>query len=189
MTDLQQDLNFIRGVVESGRRAARVDAAPLLAWGLLTVAGIVGVYAVPALDTVWFWLIVIGLAWAYTAARAWSPSAHHEVSLLAHRALHRLWFAVLTGMTLVGFVGYFSGVVPAPAIVPVIATLFGVAYLASGALLDFRPAAAIGVAWWIVAIVLFIWQSSFALALFGLAVLLLVVLPAAWMRRSDWSAG
>jgi len=31
MSDLQQDLAFLRGVVESSRRAARIDATPLLA--------------------------------------------------------------------------------------------------------------------------------------------------------------
>ena len=189
MSDLQQDLAFLRGVVESSRRAAHIDAAPLLAWGVLTVAGVIGVYTVPRLDSVWFWLAVIGLAWAYTGLRAWSGSARPGVSLLAHRALHRLWFAVLTAMTLIGFVGYFSGAVPAPAIVPIVSTLFGVAYVASSALLDFRPAAAIGIAWWALAAGLFAWRPTGQLALFGVAVLLLVVLPAAWMRRSDWSAG
>ncbi|HUO82491.1 MAG TPA: hypothetical protein VM616_06495, partial [Gammaproteobacteria bacterium] len=135
----------------------------------------------------WLWLAVIGLAWTYTGLRAWSTSSRPGVSLLAHRALHRLWFAVLTAMTLIGFVGYFSGAVPAPAIVPIVATLFGVAYLASSALLDFRPAAAIGVAWWAVAAGLFAWRPAWQLAMFGIATLFLVVLPAAWMRRSDWS--
>jgi hypothetical protein len=108
MSDLQQDLGLLRGVVESRRRAVRIDTAPLLAWGVLTVAGVIGVYTVPRLDSVWFWLAVIGLAWAYTGLRAWTGSARPGVSLLA---------------------------------------------------------------------------------LFGVAVLLLVVLPAAWMRRSDVSAG
>lgn len=188
MSDMHDDLAFVRAVVESSRRAARIDATPLLVWGLLTVAGVIAIYALPRLDSVWFWLAVIGLAWAYTGVRAWSRSGRPEVNLLAHRALYRLWFAVLTAMTLIGFVGFFSGVVPAAAIVPIVATLFGVAYMASGALLDFRPASAIGLAWWVFAILLFAWRSPWQLALFSVAVFFLVVLPAAWMRRSDWSA-
>lgn len=189
MSDMKQDLAFVRAVVEGSRRAARIDATPLLVWGLLTVAGVVGVHTIRRLDSVWFWLVVIGLAWAYTGMRAWPHIARPEVSLLANRALYRLWFAVLTAMTLIGFVGHFSGVVPALAIVPIVATLFGVAYVASGALLDFRPATAIGIAWWATAVGMFVWRSPWQLAIFGIAVLLLVVLPAAWMRRSNWSAG
>ncbi|MBA3563140.1 MAG: hypothetical protein H0W33_03855 [Gammaproteobacteria bacterium] len=187
MARVNEDLAFIRAVVEGSRRAASVDAMPLIVWGLLTVAGIALVYTVPWLDSVYFWLAVIGLAWAYTLVRAVRRRRSDTVAWFAGHALAVLWLATLAGMTLAGFVGYFSGSLPAAAITPVIAAFFGMGVTASGALLGGRWIAWVGGLWWLSAAIIFYAPAPARLAIFGGAVLLLLVVPALVIHRR-WPA-
>jgi hypothetical protein len=176
MTELHEDLAFVRAVVEDSRRAVQVDAWPLLAWGLLTVAGVILVYLWPSLDSVWLWLVVIGLAWVLTGVRV-AGSGSEKPARLATRALSSLWFGLLTAMTLIGFVGSFSGALPTATITPIVAAIFGAGYLASSALLDWRALSVLAAVWWAGAVVLLLIADPYRLALFGGLVLVLLVLP------------
>ena len=183
MNQLEQDLAFVRTVVENSRRALRADARPLLAWGTLTVVGVVLVYLFEALDNVWFWIVIIGIAWAYTGWRSRQSQLARPATLFAQRALATLWFAVLTAMSITGFVGVLTGALPSAAVPPVIAAYFGAGCLASAPLMAQRWPVLLGCAWWLAAVVLFLVAQPYRLAAFGVAVMLLLVVPTLRLRR------
>lgn len=184
MSTPQDDLRFLRSMIDSSRRAARVDTMPLLVWGMLTVIGVIAVYLLPALDSAWFWLGVIGLAWAYSLYRHLQIRRQSGVVLFSHRALYVLWLALLTAMTLIGFVGYASGRLPGAAITPVFSILFGVGYLAASVLMERRGLVFLALAWWGVGLGLFFTPPALLLAVFGAAILALVVVPAGLLLRA-----
>ena len=184
-SQLEQDLAFVRRAIESSQRAARVDVVPLLAWGLLTAAAAGLSYVVPAVDSVWLWVVVIGLAWAYTGWRALRRERLEPPQALASRVLVSVWGSALGAITLAGFGGYFSGAVPAASIPPIVACLFGAAFLTSSGLMQRRGVALLGLSWWAAALVLFALPAPMRLGGFGLAVLLLLVAPLTVVLRGD----
>lgn len=181
MKQMEQDLAFVREVVESSRRALRVDALPLVVWAALSLCGVILVYLFDSLDSIWLWLALIGLAWAFTGWRVVQTST--QATLFSQRALASLWFGLLSAMTLIGFVGAFSGQLPTATITPIVASLFGVGYLVSAALMDRRWLAGLAVAWWLGSTVLFFMPTELRLAIFGLMIGLLLLAPALVLHR------
>lgn len=181
MERMEQDLAFVREVVENSRRALRVDALPLVVWAALTLCGVILVYLFESLDSIWLWLGLIGLAWAFTGWRIVQTST--QAKLFSQRALACLWFGLLTAMTLIGFVGAFSGQLPTTTITPIVAALFGVGYLASAALMDRRWLAGMAIVWWLGAAALFFLPAHLRLAGFGLMMGLLLLAPALVLHR------
>lgn len=185
MAQFREDLAYVRRIVEDSRAAMRIDMLPLLVWGGLTVIGVTLAYAFDSVDSPWLWAVLVGVAWLYTARRA--SRGRSEARLFAHRVLGTTWFAVLTSMTLIGFVGAFSGVLPTQAITPVLASLFGVGYLASAILIDRRALAWLAASWWVGSVVLFFLPGALRLLVFGLLVAALLMVPALLMHRGAHS--
>lgn len=183
MPELKDDLAFVRDVVLGSRRALHVDVMPLFWWGVLSLVGVVLAYTWPRMDSVWLWVVLVGLAWLLTGARVLAVRRAGNAALFAQRALATLWFSLLTAMTVIGFAGAFSGALPTNAITPVMAGVFGAGYLASSALLAARGLMLLALAWWLGALVLFLMPAPGRLAVFGLLLLFLLLLPVLWFRR------
>lgn len=183
MSQVSEDLAYVRQVIEDAQGALAADAAPLLAWGVLSLLGVGLVYLVPSLDSIWLWVGLIGTAWIYTGVRAFRRSREAAVTGFSQRILARLWFGVFTAMTVIGFVGGFTGSLPPAAITPVFAALFGVGSLASAVLLGARHLDLLAVAWWLGSVTLFVVAPSWRLAVFGLLLAALLVLPAWCVHR------
>jgi hypothetical protein len=182
MTDPQDDIAYLRRMIDNARRALVVDTLPLLIWCGLTLAGVLAVYLMPALDSIWLWLTIIGIAWVLTGARA--VSRKDPAVSLSHRTLARLWFGLFTAMTLIGFVGVFTDSLPPTAITPIVAALFGVGCLVSATLLDRASLIGLAVAWWTGAAALFLLPPPWRLAVFGGLILLLLAIPVLRVRQT-----
>jgi hypothetical protein len=128
------------------------------------------------------WAVLIAMAWLYTGWRM--SRSRGEARLFAQRALATTWFAVLTSMTLIGFVGTFSGALPTQAIPPLFASFFGLAYLASSVLTGRQALVGLAIAWWIGAAILFFVPPSLRLIVFGGLLLALLMVPALALHRS-----
>lgn len=183
MHDPREDLAWVRQVVEDSRQAMRVDALPLLVWGALTLVGVVLAHLFTALDTVWLWLVLIGMAWLFTAIRALRHSFNQPAGSFAQRALSTLWLGLLTAATLIGFVGVFSGALNPAGITPVVAALFGVGCLGSAVLLDQRAMVLLAIAWWLGSVLLFLLPGPYRLAVFGVLIAALLMVPALRVQR------
>lgn len=182
MTQVQDDLAYVRRIVENSRAALSVDSLPLLVWGALTLVGVGLVYTVEALDGPWLWAVLIAIAWLYTGWRM--ARTRGQARLFAQRVLATTWFAVLTSMTLIGFVGTFSGALPTQTIPPVFAAFFGLAYLASAVLTGRQVLVGLAIAWWVGAALLFFVPPSLRLVVFGGLLLVLLIVPALVLHRS-----
>jgi hypothetical protein len=182
---LAKDLAFVREAIEANQRAGRVDVLPLLIWGLSTSAAAGVSYLFPAIDSVWLWVVVIGLAWIYTALRALRPASARPPQAFANRVLTAVWGSMLAAMTVIGFGGAFSGVIAPPAIPPTVACLLGAALLASSGLMRQQWLGLMGLTWWCTGIALFFLPAEVRLGVFGLAMVLFLVVPLLAVLRSD----
>lgn len=180
--DPRAELSFIRSVIEDSRRAIVFDATPFLVWGGLVVAGVAAEYLVD-FDPVWIWMALIGAGWIYSIASWMRHRARARVRTLADRALASVWVGCWTAMTLVGFVGYFSGHLSGSGITASLAIIMGAGFFATGTLVADRLVRLIGIGWWLVGTVIYLWDSPYTLAFFAVMIVLLQIMPGVVLQR------
>lgn len=180
------DLALIRRVVADSRRAAAVDLTPFVGWGLVIVAGAALEYAVRWLripvPPLGLWIGVVGAGWAATVVglRLARP---RPVVTLAMRALGAVWLGCIVTATILCFVGHASGYLDGAGIMAAGAATMGVGYCATAALTDQPMVRWLAVAWWAIAILLFLSPGPHPLAILAIAMLLLQVVPGLVLRR------
>ncbi len=185
MNEPSQDLAYIRHIIDKSRRAARIDALPLAVWGGLTIVGVIATLLVPRVDSVWLWVGLIAVAWVYTGVRAFSQRRKADSVVFAQRILSTLWVSLLAAMTVIGFAGAFSGVLPPQAIPAVFGGMFGVGCLTSAVLVEKRWLAVCALGWWLGAMTLFILPSEWRLAGYGVLMLVFLIAPALAIHRGS----
>lgn len=187
----ENDLAFIRRLIQDSRRMVGVDARPFIVWGALVVIGAAGEYAAGAVGAdgwvVWMWLTLVAVGWVVSLA-VWAGRRRTKGRVtLAERALAAVWIGSWVAMTLLGFVGFLGGHLAGAGIVASIAAVLGTAYYATSALVDHRGIRRLGIGWWLVAILLFVWQTPHAIALFAVAMAALMIVPGVVLHRR-WAA-
>lgn len=185
MTEPSQDLAYIRHIIDKSRRAARVDALPLAVWGGLTIAGVAATLLVPQMDSIWLWVMLIAMAWIYTGMRSLNQRRKVTSVVFAQRILSTLWVSLLAAMTVVGFAGAFSTVLPTQAIPAVFAGMFGVGCLTSAVLMEKRWLAFCALGWWLGAVTLFILPAEWRLTGYGVLMLAFLIAPALAIHRGS----
>lgn len=181
------DLSFIRRIIEDGRRAVVLDATPFITWGVLVIAGTVAEYSLGFAgmreQSVWIWMLLVAAGWAY-AMVAWSRKRRREGALtLAGRALGALWTGCWMAMTLVGFAGFFSGHLAGRGIAGSLAVIMGTGFFVTSALVSHRGIKLLGIAWWTVGVILYVWNTEHGMAFFATMILMLQVIPGIVLQR------
>lgn len=185
--DAGDELAFIRKVILDSRRAAAVDVTPFLVWSGVAVVGAALEYLTVWLDLGYpiagLWVTLIGLAWVYTAwERARRRRTVHTITL-AERTLTALWVGCWIGMTVLGFVGYFSGYLSGAGIFGAFAAVLGIGMYVTGLLLGEMLVRVLGAAWWFASVAFFFWSGPHALAFFALLMVLLHAIPGMALQR------
>lgn len=187
--DAGEELAFIRKVIRDSRQAAAVDVTPFLIWSGVAVSGAALEYGVSwggvPIPTVGLWLTLIGAAWIYTVWERGRRRSTTPASTLAERTLTALWVGCWIGMTLLGFVGYFSGYLSGAGIFGAFAAVLGIGMFVTGLLLGENSVRLLAAAWWFASVAFFFWSGPHALALFAILILVLHVIPGI-VLQSRW---
>ncbi len=182
-----EELAFIRKVILDSRRAAAVDATPFLVWSGVAVSGALLEYAASWGDVpvprVGIWLALIAGAWAYTLWERGRRRGTAPATTLAERTLTALWVGCWIGMTLLGFVGYFSGYLSGGGIFGAFAAVLGIGMFVTGLLLGETSVRVLAAAWWFASVAFFFWTGPHALALFAMLIVVLHVIPGVVLQR------
>ena len=177
--EAQDDLAFVRKVIQDSRKIIVDDGMLYIVWGILVVIALAFEHVVVSFefpfDAVWGWIGFIGFGYLYTfwfvvKRRSW-PCAR----TFAGKILMAIWVACFIAMSILGFVGYSSGAVVGVA--PFLATVLGIGYFLSGIVLSHSWIRNLAFAWWCGAIVMFLWSGSHNRELFGLMMILFQILP------------
>ncbi len=184
--EAQLELSFIKKVIADSRRTVALDASPILFWGMLTVVGVVleylGCLTGLFFDSLWLWLLLIGIGWAYNLW-GWQRRRRRGAHTFADRVLGVLWSGCWAAMTILGFVGYFSGVIVENGITASISVILGLGFYVTGVLVDHPWGRWLGLGWWAVAVLLFFWPGPHVMAVFGMAMMGLQVIPGYLVQR------
>ena len=153
------ELRFIKKVIEDSQKIIADNGMGYIVWGVLIVIGMLGGYVKFKLrlefDYILAWVILIPLGWIFSYFMYKKPKNKVRVETFAGKMMGTLWFSIGFGMTVAGFVGYFSRAISGEYISPVMAIFLGSAYYITSALNNQKWFKIIGVLWWIGGIVMF----------------------------------
>jgi hypothetical protein len=178
----QQDLAFIRELMQSARRSTYLSGAFFIIWSLVTGLGLLGTWllvtrtlTVPfdsGIGVFWLWIVmdVIGFTGTVLIIRR---NHKRAIANPAGRMIGLSWFSVAMGILLISIVGNGSGTIPGEVMCAVSTIFIGIGVFNSGVLSGIKWLRNLAFAWWLGGALMLaspgLWNLWFmALLLFGL---------------------
>lgn len=176
----EDDLAFIRRLMEGARETAADHSGHLILWGLLQASGESLAYLVRqgafyvSINVIWGVAVGIGFSGSWLLARRSHKRA--PVDSLVNRILAAIWIGCGLSLSLVGFLGAGTGSLPSPVMPGLKSVIVGSAFFASAVLPNRTMFWALAAAWWILGGALLVRPSANAsLVLIGAQILLMFV--------------
>lgn len=177
----EQDLAFIRQLMERSRRVTVLGGHYFVAWGLLVEVGLLLSWLSferyltlpPAL--IWAPLVLAGYAytfWSQRRDRAVEGAESRDGYLIG---LVWLCFGICSLMVLLGDLWF--QVIPSRALAGLFATLTGAAFFLHASLAGIPWLRNVGILWWLAAIPLYLWPGAYTLPAYAVLLLGLQIVP------------
>ncbi len=192
----EEELQYIRKVIDDSRAAFVEDGRPYILWGLLVAVGM-GISYISVLFQrdfytayVWATLILFGWGSMFYFYRKQSKQEARVKSII-DRIQSSIWVACGIGFGLFlllisSGVNLTDGRVPAihPFYVcSIVSMILGIAYFLSGVAHDLRWLRNVGFAWWAGAIVMYIWPTVHVLGIYAAMLIVFQVIPGIILQR------
>lgn len=183
----QEDLDFIRKVMEDSRRTVADNGMHYINWSVMPALGIIGTYLITQLQLpgnyiLWTWVIAIGLGWIFSMVIGRKEYSNRTMSF-ADKLLSAVWITSGIAMTMIAFAGILSGTIQPVAIPAFIATVIGIPYFIAGLIYNLNWFKLIAVGWWAAGLLFFFWQSYHTLAVLGVLIILFQALPGIFIYK------
>jgi hypothetical protein len=175
------EITLIKKMMEDSRKIIVCDGKDYIVWGCLVLIGLVGTYISITMEISyvvgWLWIIVIGIGWIYSLVIHWFISAKDRVHTLAGKILGGISISCGIAMTLIGFLGTYSGALEEWGISPMMSIVLGVAYFVSGIIYGQPWVKYLSFGWWGGAIVMFLFPGMHILLIFAAMMILFQIIP------------
>ena len=166
-SDPQQDLAYIRQVMEQTRRFTVISGSYMIVWGLLISAGLgfdlwelhTGA-RIPDGD-IWLGLIVAG--WLLTFWLQRREARYEPVASYASRLIGQIWLACGVAMTVAFTVGAMTGAVPGSSDGGLMALFVGIGVFMTGVLTGMAWFRNLALGWLTASIAMFVWHGQAAM--------------------------
>jgi len=179
--DAQQELAFIKKVIDDSRTAIGGEGKDLIVWGLLVVIGMVTMFIDSqfgfAISKLVLWAALIGIGWTYTLISEFQHRKRTRFRTFGGKILGSLWMGCGIVMTLIGFLATTTGALKSWAIVPMISLILGIGYFVTGVVHDNLWTRRSAYGWWGCAIVMLIWPGQYMFLLFAAMMIMFQILP------------
>jgi len=176
------ELSEIKRIMEDSRRIMIDDGTGFILWGSLVAMGLISSYLSVLGYLEWkvssiAWFALIGLGWLITIFQLRREKKERKAVSFAGKVAGAIWGSAGITMTIIGFVGSYSGLVKGMGISPLMACVLAAAFFVSGVIYNDKTFRYLSFGWWAGALVMFFWHSSHTLLLFALMILFMQVLP------------
>lgn len=179
----EQDIAFIRNVIERSRNHVVEDGIHYILWGILASIGLIGTYIfveIKIYDYIYYlWGGVAAVGWILSILISAKEAQEHTTSPL-DKIYGMVWLGCGVGLTISGFFGVYPKYFP---ITTVIALIIGIGFFISSFITDTKLLRFCGVVWWISSIFFFFWQTNESMLLFAAMLILFQVLPGIILRN------
>ncbi|MGD0337727.1 MAG: hypothetical protein ABSB78_02955 [Bacteroidota bacterium] len=190
--DAQEQLEFIKKVMEETRRDITGDGVDFLRWGILSTIGVFLTYFYvlfrwPDFHIWIIWVVLIGLGWIFSI-RSYLKTRKARATSYTGRLVGRIYGGYGVASTILGFLGPMFGAYSPNYIVAVISAILGAAYYGTSLIFGSRWMAIFAVGWWCCSIIMFAFPVIHTLLLFGVMMICFQVIPAYTIYRVNRKA-
>lgn len=188
--DTEEELEFIRKVMEESRRTLIHDGVDFLRWGILASLGIFASYFYYYFQWqmihVWIlWSAIVIMGWTFSI-RSYLRVRKKKSTSFTGKIIWSTWIGSGIALTILGFIGPLSGAYSAILITAVTSAVMGIGYYANGILIGSRWYIFFALCWWAGSIVLFFYHRVESLLIFGSMMVCFQVIPGyIFMRQTE----
>lgn len=176
----QQELAFVKKVIEDSRKLLIYDGKDMIVWGIVVALGMLAMYVIFQTGTTFsiplLWVILIGFGWMYSIWRM-KKIKIHRVKTFSGKMMSAIWLSCGISMTITGFGLTSSGILPGQAIIPVMSLFMGIAYFASGTVLGMRYLYIAGISWWCASLLTAFFPGIHTFLIFGALIIAFHLIP------------
>ncbi len=180
-TKAQQDLAFIREIMDESRSFATVGGNHFIVWGGVLSVALFATWlrtrGVALVSPAVVWLVCVATGWLLTA---YVIRRQRAVALAVHPSASQIrsaWVALGIAMTLTFFLGTMSGSIALAAIPGLSAAFTGVGIHTNGMLARIGWLKNLAYAWWACGAAMLYWPGNYNYALLAVLMLALYVVP------------
>src|SRR4030095_5638626 len=171
-TQAELELSVIKKIMEDSRKITVESGKQLILWGAVVSAALVANYimVIMKISTNYqglMWFILMTGTWLAGWIMERSENKKRKVHTFAGKLLGSLWFASGISMFMLGFIGTASRAYNPVYICPLISVILGISYFTSGTIQQISWLRNIAIAWWLAAILLFIFPGAHTLLIFA----------------------
>ncbi len=175
------EIKFIKKIIEDSKRTVINDGIGYIFWGLIVTIGLLADYLIFVLQVnlsfIWVWVVLIGFGWIYSFISYFRKGKKHRSHNFASMLLRSIWLACGIAMTIVGFVGVFSGAIGGVFVSPLISSILGIGFMMSGYIYNLNWVKYLSAGWWVGAIVMFIYPGIQTILIMAFMMLAFQVVP------------
>lgn len=187
-TQAELELSEIKKIMEDSRRIMVDDGLGFIIWGSLVAAGLIFSYLSVLGYLAWnitsiAWFVLIGAGWLFTIIQVRKEKKERRAHTFAGKVAGAIWGSAGITMTIIGFVGSYSGLVRGLGISPLMACVLAAAFFVSGVIYNDKVFRYLSFGWWAGALVMFFWRTPHTLLMFAMMMLFMQVLPGIIMFR------
>lgn len=184
----EQELTEIKRIMEDSRRIMVDDGTGFILWGTLVAIGLISTYFSILEFLTWkitsiAWFVLIGLGWVLTMLQVKKERKKRKAITFAGKVAGAIWGSAGVTMTIIGFIGSYSGLIKGMGISPLMACVLASAFFVSGVIYNDKTFCYLSFGWWAGALIMFFWHSPHTLLLFALMMIFMQVLPGIIMYK------
>lgn len=181
ISEAQQELAFIKKIMEDTQRILIDNGKTYILWSVLAILAIFLKIIKDAfsimINNLWIYIPILILGWILSYWLKRKMDSEISVKKFSKTILEGIWLGWGIAIPILAIIGYVSGAISEWAIPPIIATIFGCTHYASGIVLQNLLIRYSSIGWWIGAIIMFFWPGEYAVALLGIMIFILQLIP------------
>jgi hypothetical protein len=181
-----EEIQFIRSVMEESRKSIIYNGKDYIFWGVIVIVGMMSTYIFQMthvyFNYFWIWVVLIPVGWIYSfynrrVLKIKFPSTY------AGRLMVSIWGSAGIAMTIIGFLGTYSGTIKPMAISPLLSIILGSAYFISGKVVGVKWISYLAFGWWIGGLILLFVTSVYSFLIMALLMLFFQTIPGILIYR------
>ena len=185
--EAQQELAFIKKVMEDSRRIIAYDGKDFTFWGILVTVGMVLMYVNIVfqfhISSMVLWGSFIGTGWIFSIVRGFTHHRKQRVKTFASSVISSVWLSCGIVMTLIGFVLNPVGAIKGWAVLPLIALVLGIGYFITSVIIPTRWIRYSAFGWWIGGILIAAYPGQYMSLAFAGMMICFQIIPGIILQR------
>ncbi len=175
-----EEIRFIRSVMEESKKSIVYNGKDYIFWGIIVMIGMISTYIFHMshiyFNYFWIWVVLIPIGWMYSLYNRRVYKIKFPTTY-AGRIIVSVWGSAGIAMSIIGFLGTYSGTIKPMAISPILCIILGSAYFITGKVVGVKWISYLSLGWWIGGVLLLYVTSIYSFLIMALLMLLFQTIP------------